>query len=290
MTEADLRALIVDAIIDLMTPAPRRALVLFTGGLLGFDDAIEELRLLAADGVQLDYLQTPSAERILDQARIRSIGMREVSTRMVEEHDMLIAPTLTSNIAAKVAHGVADCLASNLFSEFIMSNRMVVASRTAICPDGPAKRGWFPDMPPAYADLLRGNLTTLASFGVRLAAAPRLYRTVIAAWERRERERRAPLVAAMGTSVDGFWAALAAQATGAGVAASTGDSQPVAVVTAQSPQASTGVVDCRRTLISQQVIQPLASGVELRIPADAKVTAMARDLAAARSIRISREV
>ncbi len=282
MTEAELRTLIVDAIVDLMTPTPRRALVVFTGGLLGFDNAIDELRLLAADGVQLDYLQTPSAKRILDQARIGSVGMREVSRQMVEEHNMLIAPTLTGNIAAKVAHGVADCLASNLFSEFIMSNRLVVASRTAVCPDGAAKQSWFPQMPPAYADLLRGNLSTLATFGVRLADSRFLYRTAISAWERRDQARRAPLVAAMGTSVAGFAANVAAQVAAQAAESSSPDAPPAAPGPA--------VVPCGRTLISQQVIQQLANGVELRIPVEAKVTAMARDLAATRSIRISREV
>ncbi len=282
MTEAELRALIVEAILELMSPTPRRALVIFTGGLLGFDDAIGELKLLAAAGVQLDYLQTPSAIRVLDQAKIRSVGMREVSKRMVEEHDMLIAPTLTSNIAAKVSHGVADCLASNLFSEFIMSNRLVVASRSAICPDDAPKRGWFPNMPPAYADLLRANLAALASFGVRLSDSRFLYRTAIAAWEGRDRERRAPVVAAIGTSVAGLVAGVAARATAELPTSATADT----VAAAPRP----GVVPCELSLISQRVIQPLPDGVELRVTASAKVTAMARDLAAARSIRISREV
>ena len=282
MTEAELRAIILEAILELMTPAPRRALVLFTGGLLGFDDAVEELKLLAAAGVQLDYLQTPSALRVLDQAKIASIGMREVSKKMVEEHDLLLAPTLTSNIAAKVAHGVADCLASNLFSEFIMSNRLVVASRSAICPDDAPKRGWFPNMPPAYADLLRANLAALASFGVRLSDSRFLYRTAIAAWEGRDRERRAPVVAAIGTSVAGLVAGVAARATAELPTSATADT----VAAAPRP----GVVPCELSLISQRVIQPLPDGVELRVTASAKVTAMARDLAAARSIRISREV
>jgi hypothetical protein len=286
MTEAEVRAIILEAILELMTPAPRRALVLFTGGLLGFDDAVEELKLLAAAGVQLDYLQTPSALRVLDQAKIASIGMREVSKKMVEEHDLLLAPTLTSNIAAKVAHGVADCLASNLFSEFIMSNRLVVVSRSAICPDGAPKRGWFPNMPPAYADLLRSNLATLASFGVRLSDARFLYRTVIAAYERRDEARRAPVVAAMGTSIAGFATNVAAWAA---ASAASSDADGDATVDA-TPAPTPGVVPCTRSLISNQVIQPLPDGVELRIPANAKVTAMARDLAAARSIRISREV
>jgi hypothetical protein len=202
---------------------------------------------------------------------------------MVEEHDMLIAPTLTSNIAAKVAHGIADCLASNLFSEFIMSNRLVVASRTAICPDGRAKQSWFPHMPPGYADLLRGNLAALASFGVRLTESRFLCRTALAAWERRDAERRAPLVAALGTSVAGVVAELAADV--ASMASVDESDSPH-----RSPAAGGGVVPCPRSLISQQVVQQLPAGVELRIGARAMVTAAARDAASARSIRISREV
>lgn len=279
MTEAELRDIVRAAILEVMGPSPRRALVVFTGGLLGFEDAIASLRVLAAQGVQLDYLQTPSAERILDQDLIRSLGMREVSKRMVEEHDMLIAPTLTSNIAAKVAHGIADCLASNLFSEFIMANRLVVASRTAICPDGSAKQSWFPHMPPAYADLLRGNLSALAAFGVRLTESRFLCRTALAAWDRRDQERRAPFVAELGTSVAGVLAGLDGPAAPA-------TASPAAATPAPAP----GVVPCARSLISQQVVQQLPHGVELRVTAGARVTALARDLAAARSIRITREV
>jgi hypothetical protein len=284
MTDADVRTLIREAILEVVGPSPRRALVVFTGGLLGFDDCIGELALLKAEGAQLDYIQTPSAERILDQDLIRSLGMRDVSKRMVEEHDMLIAPTLTSNIAAKVAHGLADCLASNLFSEFIMSNRLVVASRTAICPDGSAKQAWFPHMPPAYADLLRGNLAALASFGVRLTESRFIARTALAAWERRDAERRAPLVAALGTSVAGLVAALADPA------AMVNDGDRSHRSPAARPAQGPGTVACAQDLISQQVVQQLPSGIELRIGAQALVTAAARDAAATRSIRITREV
>ncbi len=51
-----------------------------------------------------------------------------------------------------------------------------------------------------------------------------------------------------------------------------------------------GVVACPLSLISQQVVQQVSSGTELRIGRSAKVTAMALDLAGARGIRISREV
>ena len=128
MREEEVRELVRQALVELLGPQRRRALVLFTGGLIGFESAIAELRTLKAAGVELDYVQTPSAQRVLDQGLIASVGMSEAQNKLVEEHGMLIAPTLTANVAAKVAHGIADCLASNLFSEFIMTSNCVNCS------------------------------------------------------------------------------------------------------------------------------------------------------------------
>ena len=282
MTEHELRALIREVIGELIRPPQLRVLVVFTGGLLGFDEAIDSLAALKATGAQLDYRQTPSAERILDQRRIQALGMREVSKQYVESHDMLILPTMTGNVAAKVAHGISDCLVSNLASEFIMSNRIVVASRTAVRPDGAEKLGWFPHMPPGYADLLRANLAALSSFGVRVVDAKALCRTAIAAWQRADRARRSPLVEALGTSPSAFAAQLDSDEPGSVQLALADSPQPAAL--------PSGAVACPLPLISQQVVQQLPSGIELRIGRTAKVTAMALDLAGARSIRISREV
>lgn len=282
MTEAELKLLVRAVILETMAPRPRRALVVFTGGLLGFEDAVESLRRLAATGVSLDYVQTPSAEKVLDQALIAGLGMQEVSRRMVAEHDLLIAPTLTANIAGKVAHGIADCRASNLFSEFIMANKLVIASRTAICPDGAAKQSWFPQMPQGYADLLRANLRALASFGVRLTDSAFLCRTALAAWDRRDAERRGPFVAALGTSVAGFVHGIAAGVARGDAAAD----EPVN----HGDRPRDPVVHSAETLVSQQVVQQLPAGVELRVGARTIVTAAARDAASTRSIRISREV
>ena len=281
MTETEVRALIRQTIAELLRPPQLRVLVVFTGGLLGFDDAIESLRALKATGAQLDYLQTPSAVRILDQGRIASLGMREVSQRMVESHDMLILPTLTSNIAAKAAHGIADCLVSNLFAEFVMSNRVVVASRSAVNPDGADKLGWFPTMPPGYADVLRANLTALASFGVRVVDAKALCRTALAAWERVDRARRTALTDVLGMSPAAFTAEIWDDSSSVGIQPAQASAEPVT--------AGSGLVVCPLPLISQQVVQQLPSGSELRITAGAKVTAMAQDAAGTRSIRISRE-
>lgn len=167
-------------------------LVLFSGGLLGFEDAVASLGRLVTRGWSLDWIQTPSASRILDQEVIASAGMTAAGTGLVRSHEALVLPTMTVNLAAKVAHGIGDCLASNVMAEFIMSNKPVVASISAICPDSPEKQSWFPEMPGGYATMLRENLARLASFGVSLTPARELDVALTEALRRNPADGAAP--------------------------------------------------------------------------------------------------
>lgn len=182
MTETQWRELVAAIVAELLgrqAPSPPRpnGLVLFTGALLGFEEAVASLGR-ARDTVNLDWTQTDSASRILDQTTIDAVGMTKASTSLVVSHDLLIVPTLTVNMVAKVVHGIGDCLASNVIAEFIMAGKPVVAVTNAACPDSADKRGWFPNMPEGYAAMLRENLTRLASFGVRLTTAAKLDRAI----------------------------------------------------------------------------------------------------------------
>ena len=277
MNPDQLRAIIRQTLVELLAPAPRRALVVFTGGLLGFDECLGGLRALADEGVALDVVQTPSARRILDQHKIGALGLPQVDDHLVANHQMLIAPTLTANVAAKVSHGIADCLASNLFSEF--------------SPDEAPKRSIYPEMPSGYAELLRANLTALTSFGVRLARSQALARTALAAFDRRDAAHKDALIAQ----------GIPAQALAACAA-------PAIPAPAPRPHGGgvshrgTRVTDTRREpaprgpvtgapstlkLISQGVVQKLDPGSCLAIRPDTKVTAAARDMAASRNIQIT---
>ena len=175
MNETHLRDLITRLVAELIgsTPTPRNAVVLVTGALLGFDEALASLARIG-DDLHLDWTQTPSATRILDQQAIGAVGMTPVTESLVTSHDLLILPTLTVNMVAKVAHGIGDCLASNVIAEFVMAGKPVVAVTNAACPDSADKRGWFPAMPDGYAALLRENLSRFASFGVTLTSAATL--------------------------------------------------------------------------------------------------------------------
>ncbi|MGA4670689.1 flavoprotein [Propionibacteriaceae bacterium Y1923] len=227
----------------------RRALVVFTGAWLGFDESVRQLQKVRDAGIHLDIVQTESSRLHLDQAKITSLGP-EVTKNLVSTHPLLIMPTLTVNAAAKVAHGMADNLATNLMHEFILLNRPIVAVRTAACPDDPEKQEWFPNIPPAFAQVLRENLVKLESFGVTLTGVQGLAEQVLAACRR----------------IDAAGASASGSAGGAGA----GD--------AALPD-----------LVSFDLLQTVADGAVLKVARKALVTALARDEADARGIRIERQ-
>ena len=267
-----------------MTADDVSALVLFTGALIGFERVIGELDLLVASGVELEYVQTPSAERILDQRLIASVPMRPADRHLTGSHDTLVVATLTQNAAAKTAHGIADCLASNLLNDYLLAGRPVVAAASGCDPDDPDKRRWFPTIPEGLAAVMRENLETLRGFGVRTARAGALARTVLAAYERAERARMAPLTTALGMSRRELLDRLGAPAPATPVAVGGRAARAAA-----APAPRTGAVSVQLRLISQRVVQRLPVGTVLRVPAGAQITAMAADVARTRSVTIIRE-
>ena len=177
--ELSLRILIREVLLEYLQQ--RRVLVLFTGALVGSEDAIASLRQLASAGVQLDAVFTPSAKRVIPEHFFEGLPLNDVTTNLVSDHRVLVVPTMTTNTVAKLAHGITDTLATNVISEFIMLNRPIVAAKDAADPDAPEKRAWFPTMPEAYAKMLRTNLATVASFGVHFCQAQDLARDTLAA-------------------------------------------------------------------------------------------------------------
>ncbi|SPF67491.1 Flavoprotein [Propionibacterium ruminifibrarum] len=284
MNADDVRAVIRSTLAELVTPAPRRALVLFTGALIGFEKTIPELAMLIGEGVHLEFVQTPSAERILDQDLIGALGMTVATRQLTGSHDMLIVPTLTQNIAAKTAHGVADCLGSNLMNDYLLAGKPVVVSSSACDPDDPDKQRWFGAIPEGYAQMMRDNLCTLRGFGVRTARAGALARTVLAAYERIDHARISPITTALRMSRHELLRRLGACPAPAAAPAAPAGSAPT-----PAPAPAARAVAVQQQLISQRVVQRLPEGTVLRVPATAKITAMAADIAGARSITIVRE-
>ncbi|MDR0415723.1 MAG: hypothetical protein LBH76_00115 [Propionibacteriaceae bacterium] len=267
MNEAAVRALVAEVVAEVLArQRAKRVMVLWSGAMLGYGEAVDALTRLTGLGLRLDYVQTPSSKRLHSAERLAQIGMAEAAGHFVMDHDLLVLPTMTSNLTAKVAAGVADCLGSNVIADFIQTGKPVIASRTGADPRGAAKRLIYPTMPSAYAELLAANCRRLAEFGVVWADADRLDQAVLAA----------PL----------------ALAGGGQPAAGPPDCCVEAPAPAAAPAgaAGPGLVVCGLNLVSHTVIAPLASGTVLQIKAGAMVTAQAADAAYARSIKIVREV
>jgi hypothetical protein len=181
MTEPELRAFITQVVEQVLAAQrAKRVLVLWAGAMLGCGEAWESMMRLHALGIPLHYIQTPSAERLLNQDKITACGTPAPKGHLVMEHDILVVPTLTANLTSKVAHGIADCLGSNVIADFVQTGKTIIASRTSVDPAGAAKRSIYPDMPAGYAAVLSRNLATLASFGVTLCDAATLDSAVIA--------------------------------------------------------------------------------------------------------------
>ncbi len=181
MTEPNIESVVTRVLAELEkieSPTKPTALVLFSGALLGFEEALVSLQSLKSE-ITLDYNQTESAKRILPQHEIEAIGMTPADKSVTKMHDMLIVATTTANLVAKVAHGIGDCLASNITAEFIMIGKPVVMATPGACPDSKEKRNWFPNMPAGYADMLRDNISTIKSFGVSTATGESLANVVL---------------------------------------------------------------------------------------------------------------
>jgi hypothetical protein len=263
MTEAELRTLIAQITADFLArQRAKRIMVLWAGALVGFPDAVASLQRLTDLGVRLDFAQTPSAQRLLNQDTLAGLGT-PATGHFVLDHDILVVPTLTANLAAKVALGVADCLGSNVIADFIQTGKTVVVSQTSVDPTGAPKRSVYPTMPPAYAALLSDHLATLATYGVRLADADRLDEAVLAL--------PAP-TAESSTSPPEHLAAPAVPS-----------SRVAGGVTPSRPPITAG------RLVSYATIAPLAPGSIVRVAPGAIVTAQALDFAQARGIHLERQ-
>ncbi|MDR1387843.1 MAG: hypothetical protein LBJ44_09720 [Propionibacteriaceae bacterium] len=262
MNEAQVRALIAEVVAELLArQRAKRVMVLWSGAMLGCGQAADALTRLTGLGMRLDYVQTPSSKRLHSSERLAQIGMTEASGHFVLDHDLLLLPTMTVNLTAKVAAGVADCLGSNVIADFIQTGKPIIASRTGVDPAGAAKRSIYPTMPPAYAAVLAANYRRLADFGLVWAEADQLDQAVLALPLAAGSDGRAPAAAP--------------------------DCCPAPPALGPLPS---GAVDCGLSLVSHQVVAPLPTGSVLLVKPGAIVTAQAADAAYARSIKIVRKV
>jgi Flavoprotein len=160
--------------------SPRKqVLVLFGGASAGWQAGLDAIAMLARDGHLTTVVLTSSAVAILGEGKIREAGASQVilpgvfadAPALVREHDLVLIPTLSMNLAGKLAMGLFDSLLTTLALGALLAGKPVLAVRDGADPDGCGGRVW--SATGAAATLrarLTANLKTLESYGIRLVA------------------------------------------------------------------------------------------------------------------------
>ncbi len=176
---------IVEEVLRRLEARRKRALVIFTGAALGFQEAIPQLKQLAKEGWTLKVLLSNSAEYVLTPKLIKEqLGISEVLLEkdVKSLHDLYkdvstyIIPTLTLNTAAKISLGIQDTLVTNLIAHGIMSGLTIVAAKDGCDLSNPVRKEiGLNKNPKAYEDTFIQHLNNIESYGIKLVDAKGLY-------------------------------------------------------------------------------------------------------------------
>lgn len=160
---------------------PKRVLVLFGGASAGWQAGLDAIAMLARDGHEVTAVLTSSAVSILGEEKIRQAGASQLilpgvfanAPALVREHDLVLIPTLSMNLAAKLALGLFDSLTTTLALGALLAGKPVLAVRDGADPEGCGGRVWGSAVGGAATlrARLSANLKTLESYGIRLVAA-----------------------------------------------------------------------------------------------------------------------
>lgn len=182
-------ASIVEEVLRRLKKSPKKALIIFTGGTIGFNESIQQIRKLLEDGWNLKVLLSKSAEFVLtsklikEQLKIEDIYLESEVTDIKALYtgiDLLIIPVLTINTAAKIALGISDTLATYIVSCGIMKGIPIVAAKDACDLKNSTRLSLGYDKTPAvYLNKINSYLNTLEEYGIKLVDSNELYDAVV---------------------------------------------------------------------------------------------------------------
>jgi len=176
-------------------PDRLKLLALFSGGKLGADMALSQLKELWAGGCQITAVFTPGAERVLGTDWLKTclpdveiITESTVSSYgdFVQSTDMIVVPVLTMNTAAKVAVGIADNLLTTILMQGLLQGKQIIAAGEACDPDH-FLRPKSKRTSQVYHNRLKENCRILETYGILLVKAAELGRE-INRWARQDRQ------------------------------------------------------------------------------------------------------
>jgi hypothetical protein len=153
-------------------------LAVFTGGSIGLETSLEELKTLQANGSDLTVVLSQAAETIVGENWIKEKLGQEVRVftsqspypgKYLRMADIVLVPVLTQNTAAKLAYTLADTMVCTLIMQALMLGKHVIAAANAADP----RDGWrieknMGQLSPALCEALENNLKKIAAYGIKL--------------------------------------------------------------------------------------------------------------------------
>jgi len=209
MTARELEQAVMEAIVDCLAArvveklrgSHRSAVVLFTGTEIGLEPALVSIRTLRAAGWSLRFVLSPRAGRILPAGRLREFGADDIvasaprdeggEDALLDGSDLVLVPTLSVTVAAKVACCIRDSLASRLLARALERGIEIVAATNGCCPADRERGDKGFDVADAYKARMSANLEALQNYGIRLVRAKALA-TAVQAGPREVRAASAP--------------------------------------------------------------------------------------------------
>ena len=168
---------ISDQIVLRYMEACKKAVVLFSGALIGYQDAVPALNELKKDGWKLTAVLSKAAGEVLTKERIINDidpeaiyveGAPVNGRQIVDESQFVIIPELTINTAAKVANCISDNLLTNMIGRAMATGKPIVAAIDGCCPDNAVRAKLGFKVTDAYKARMRKNLEDLQAYGIVL--------------------------------------------------------------------------------------------------------------------------
>ncbi len=160
------------------TQYQHKALVIFTGGTIGFEQGLAEIKKLQNLCFEITVVLSAAAQEVLGIERIKEELGSHISIvtaqspypgKLLREADILIVPVLTQNTAAKLAYTLSDTMVSTLILQGLMMGKPVVAAANAADPlDGWRAQYSMGNASAGLVQALQENLKKLARYGMQL--------------------------------------------------------------------------------------------------------------------------
>lgn len=169
---------IVEEVLRRLEARKKRALVIFTGAAIGFNEVMPQIKKLIDMGWNFKFLLSNSAEYVLTPELIKGeLGVKEVILErevknprsLYQDVNYFIIPTLTVNTATKVSLNIADTLVTNLVAHGIMEGIPIIAVKDGCdLKNSTRKQMGMDKSPSAYLAKNQEHLATLEQYGIKL--------------------------------------------------------------------------------------------------------------------------